>query len=183
MIYYAGIGSRESPEDVLELMRDIGKYFAVRGWCLRSGGAPGADLAFEDGCIGVNGSKQIFHPWKNFNKRYSEFYEPPLEAYGLAESVHPGWKNCKQGAQRLLARNAQQLLGPNLDDPSSIVICWTLGLGAGGTMIAVHLAERRGIPVLNLYNWQDWKSMNSVENKFERVMLVWEKAQQLIGVK
>ena len=47
---YTGIGSRNTPKEVLELMKTIGKYLGCLGYELRSGGADGADSAFESGC-------------------------------------------------------------------------------------------------------------------------------------
>ena len=61
--YYTGIGSRETPSHILELMTKIAKYLDSLGFILRSGGAPGADTAFANGAV----NKQIFIPWKNFN--------------------------------------------------------------------------------------------------------------------
>ena len=59
MGYYAGVGSRETPLDVLKTMWKIGNYLATKGYTLRSGGAKGADTAFENGCDSVIGSKEI----------------------------------------------------------------------------------------------------------------------------
>lgn len=67
--YYAGVGSRETPEDVLQLMRQFAIKLANLGWVLRSGGAPGADSAFEAGCKEVQGRMSIFLPWKGFEDR------------------------------------------------------------------------------------------------------------------
>jgi hypothetical protein len=41
-------------------MFQLGKQLALRGCVLRSGGAKGADLSFEQGCNQVEGTKQIF---------------------------------------------------------------------------------------------------------------------------
>jgi hypothetical protein len=46
---YAGIGSRETPQATLDLMNLIGFTLAQKGHSLRSGGAKGADSAFEAG--------------------------------------------------------------------------------------------------------------------------------------
>jgi len=49
------------------------------------------------------------------------------------------------------ARNAMQVLGPNLSDPSSVVYAWTPeGREVGGTRIALDYAKERGIPIRNL---------------------------------
>ena len=44
---YAGIGSRETPTEVLELMTKASTWLGARGYTLQSGGAIGADMAFE----------------------------------------------------------------------------------------------------------------------------------------
>lgn len=47
--FYAGIGSREAPEDILTFMKWIGSKLYEKGYILRSGGAKGADTAFAMG--------------------------------------------------------------------------------------------------------------------------------------
>lgn len=44
---YAGIGSRETPMEVLELMTKASAWLGTKGYTLQSGGAIGADMAFE----------------------------------------------------------------------------------------------------------------------------------------
>ena len=44
---YAGIGSRETPMEVLELMTKASAWLGAKGYTLQSGGAIGADMAFE----------------------------------------------------------------------------------------------------------------------------------------
>lgn len=44
---YAGIGSRETPMEVLELMTKASAWLGAKGYALQSGGAIGADMAFE----------------------------------------------------------------------------------------------------------------------------------------
>lgn len=46
---YTGIGSRETPYEIQDLMKRIAFKLAENGWLLRSGGAEGADTAFENG--------------------------------------------------------------------------------------------------------------------------------------
>jgi predicted Rossmann fold nucleotide-binding protein DprA/Smf involved in DNA uptake len=67
MKYYAGIGSRETPKDICLYMTAIAKRLASLGYTCNSGGADGADSAFERGAV-IN--RQIFLPWDGFNKRY-----------------------------------------------------------------------------------------------------------------
>ena len=71
MKIYTGIGSRETPEDILTFFTQVANYLGERDFILRSGGANGADLAFEKGC--QNDQKEIYIPWKNFNDSDSKF--------------------------------------------------------------------------------------------------------------
>ena len=49
MFYYAGIGSRETPQEFLNLFTRVAKYLSTKDCVLRSGGAKGSDKAFELG--------------------------------------------------------------------------------------------------------------------------------------
>ena len=46
---YAGIGSRKTPNSILEEMTTLAKLLSNMGYTLNSGGAVGADTAFEQG--------------------------------------------------------------------------------------------------------------------------------------
>ena len=48
MKYYTGIGSRETPKDIMQLMSKLAYKLASEGYILRSGAAQGADTAFEE---------------------------------------------------------------------------------------------------------------------------------------
>jgi hypothetical protein len=164
---YAGIGSRETPEEYLALMRRIAQALAERGYVLRSGAAQGADTAFEQGARSVGGSAEIFVPWRGFDDRVPDDpmvviasalpHAPAAEA--LASQFHPAWSRLSPGARRLHARNTHQVLGARLDDPVAFVVCWApspvlegerVVNVKGGTGLAVRLAASRGIPVFHL---------------------------------
>lgn len=150
-VYYAGIGSRETPDGVLETMKEVARILAHEGWILRSGGADGADLAFEDGCDNANGQKEIFLPWKGFNKNKSSFVDPTREMFDMAREIHAKWEILSMGSKKLHARNCAQVLGYDLNTPSSVIICWTVdGKTKGGTATAIKIADKNGIPVINL---------------------------------
>lgn len=135
--YYAGIGSRETPKDICDLMTKLADNLAKLGWILRSGGAKGADLAFERG----SKKKEIF---------YANDATP--ESLVLAEKYHPNWPACSEYARKLHARNGLILLGKNLDSPVELVICWTKdGKASGGTGQAIRIATSYEIPVFNLF--------------------------------
>ena len=101
---YAGIGSRETPPDICKIMTEIAKRLAHLGLTLHSGGAEGADSAFERGAIL---RRKIFLPWDGFqgkfidhkNKMHGEgSYLVPRYKESLVFKYHPGAKYLKQGA-------------------------------------------------------------------------------------
>lgn len=147
---YAGIGSRETPEDILLIFASIGAFLAKHGYTLRSGAAAGADQAFESGCDLYDGKKEIYIPWARFeNSTSSLIVENPL-AFQIAASYHPRWDSLSSGAQKLQARNSHQIFGWNLDDPCDFVVCWTRdGKGGGGTGQAIRIAKDKGIPIFD----------------------------------
>jgi hypothetical protein len=171
--YYAGIGSRETPDDVLELMYELAGDFYNRGWTLRSGGAPGADQAFEWGAadqyVYDNGwnCAEIYLPWPSFEKNnrswiHPRLMEPGPGAAGIAQIYHPRFKYLSYGEKKLMARNTHQVLGPNLENivPSNLVLCWTKGAkGGGGTGQAIRIANAWEIPV---YDLEDPKTLEII---------------------
>jgi len=118
----------------------LAKKLAIEGWTLRSGGALGADSAFEYGATLVGGPKEIY--------RASDANKAALE---MASTIHPAWHKCSDYVRKLHARNCFQVLGRDLRTPSSFLVCWTLG-GAdiGGTRTAIVLARNNNVEVLNL---------------------------------
>ena len=124
---YAGIGSRETPPTVLNQMAAIARTLRDEGWTLRTGGADGADTAFEAGTD--RRQVEVFLPWPNFNgltSPYARTLDPrlALEAERIAAQHHPAWERCRRGARKLHARNAAIVLGATLDDPVDAAVCW-----------------------------------------------------------
>jgi len=162
-MFYTGIGARKTPDDILYLIGNIASNMGESGFTLRSGGANGADSAFEKGCCVVNGKKEIYLPWKGFNGNKSDLYEIPDAAFIQAEIFYmpSRWKHCKQSVKKLMARNMQQVRGKNLDVKTDFVICWTPDgcetltdrkRTTGGTGQAIAYADALNIPVFNLAN-------------------------------
>lgn len=183
--HYAGIGSRETPENVLELMSDIAeKLFFHNQLTLRSGGADGADKAFETGAARYSGHAnlvrmEIYIPWEGFSDLHLDqeiicITDPKIikESEEIAAKFHGGWNNLKQGARKLMARNTFQVLGGDLKTYSKFVLCYTqdgadgkkipTSRNTGGTGQAIRIAAHYNIPVINLYHkqhfdyWQEW---------------------------
>lgn len=159
-IEYAGIGSRRTPPLILGVMEAIGETLAREGWILRSGHAPGADQAFEKG---AGEAAEVYLPWPGFEGEVPIYgrplYQASPTAHAIAADHHPAWPRLKDAVRSLHARNAHQVLGLELDAPSSFVICWTpdgsldgRGGKSGGTGQALRIAAAYGVPVFNLKN-------------------------------
>ena len=156
MNYYAGIGSRETPIDTLHLFKKVAYYLSQKQFILRSGGAKGADKAFETGCDNNNGQKEIYLPWSGFEGSDSNLIVSDPKAFEISEKFHPYWSNLSQGARKLQARNSHQALGKDLETPAKFIICWTKnGKDQGGTSQAIRIARAYSIPILNAGSWND----------------------------
>ena len=154
---YAGVGSRSTPPDVLGRMQRIAEAMARHGWTLRSGAAAGADSAFEDGAKRAGGPREIWLPWDGFNGRTADgatrIGRNSARNRDRARQCHPAWHTLSDGAQKLMLRNVHQVLGPEpgSSPPADVVVCWTPnGAGGGGTGLAVRLARRHAVPVVDL---------------------------------
>ena len=155
--YYAGVGSRKTPPEILEMMTKIAEGLS-RNYILRSGGAEGADEAFEKG---AGDKKIIFIPWPGFNGSKEKCRPLTSAAMKLAGEFHPGWMHLSYGAKKLHARNVYQILGESLDSPVDFVICWTHGgKEVGGTAQAIRIAKANRIKVFNLANEEDFNFWN-----------------------
>lgn len=166
IVWYAGIGSRETPENILNRMRVIAKHLATTfpNLILRTGGAHGADTAFEAGCLKGNGKVELYLPWNGYNDRYNNvvLYEPTYDAIQMAKSFHPAGSRLTQGALKLHGRNSHIVLGKDLDKPVSFVICYTKPK-TGGTSQALRIAESLNIPIINF--WYD-----SAESQYNEIL-------------
>ncbi len=156
MKYFTGVGSRETDEEGCELLFSASKYLASQEYILRSGGAEGADVACEKGCDLVQGVKEIYIPWKGFNKSNSILIGSCNKAQDMASKLHPAWEKCSKWARILHGRNCYQVLGKTLDKPSDLLICWTPnGEVRGGTATAIKLAISNNIPIYNFGRYDD----------------------------
>jgi hypothetical protein len=162
---YTGIGSRKTPEEILEIMRIIANKLYFKGYTLRSGGAPGADQAFEWGLAKADENRsliqlrsEIYLPWASFEKENRSWIHPKLEkpgegTYSIASHYHPAWNRLSNGGRTLHARNVHQILGENILKQvlPDFVICWTKdGKGCGGTGQALRIAKTNKIPIYDL---------------------------------
>lgn len=184
--HFTGVGSRQTPEPILQLMRGMSKKLCSLGWVLRSGGAEGADEYFERGWLDSNKEShtdlkaEIYLPWDNFNgKKIDEVnylgytQRQMMDAWYIVKEVHPAPGRLTGGAKALHIRNIFQVLGRDLNTPSKFVVGYapvdSKGNPKGGTATAFRLAKDWGIPVFNLvYSEFKDRLQSFVENSLER---------------
>lgn len=153
MAYYTGIGSRETPPEVISVMEDAAYRLARMGFTLRSGKAGGADAAFQTGMQNYyetldNGKQQeyctrlaeIYIPWDGFasdNEHLWDFWDLPLSYLDtlmpeqilvreeMLQGIHPNYEALKRkrGAFALHSRNMHQVLGANILEPRPSSFC------------------------------------------------------------
>ena len=170
---YAGVGSRRTPPDILDAMADIAQTLGDAGTALSTGGAHGADKAFETGALRTDAPITVHAPWPGYNG-YRPGRDPETDidivhpkstktvaGHGyadLAREHHPRWNRCSRGARTLFVRNVSILAGA-VDDggtlPVRAVIAWTpnglaVGREAGGTGHTLRTAASLDIPCVNL---------------------------------
>jgi len=160
--FYTGIGSRDIPTDIGITMRSLAIVLARNGFILRSGGAAGADSAFEEGCDVEGGGKEIYLPWERFRNNSSTLHYISPEAIELAEDYYgQNWLYTKTTTKKFMARNMYQVTGQDLNAPSEFIICWTpdgctsmskRSRVTGGTGQAIAYGSDLEIPVFNLKN-------------------------------
>lgn len=176
---YTGIGSRDTPKDVLWTMRQIGYGMARRGFTLRSGKADGADRAFEQGFLSfkeaaleghehdILARAELYQPWSAFGECPTKWdmpinhikYSIVAMARNWVKEIHPNPSALSSVALNLHTRNLFQVLGRDLLTPTDFVIYWAKtdkqGLPLGGTRTAVMVAKDKGIPTINMAD-DDW---------------------------
>ena len=164
--YYTGVGSRSTPIKIQKLMKLFALIMEYLGYILRSGGAEGADRAFESGVAMLN------------NKEIYLANQSTEESENIASIFHPAWERCSDYAKKLHGRNSFQVLGENLKTPSEFLICWTKdgckthndrNIKTGGTGTAISIADYNKIPIYNLANKKDLKEVITFLKGFENV--------------
>lgn len=157
-MYYTGIGARSTPPYVLNVMTQLASKLESLGYILRSGGASGADSAFENGVRSIS-NREIYLPSNNFNSKSGQGYinSPQLpnwqQALQTVNLYHPAPDKLTSFAKSLMARNAMQVLGGTMNTPSKMVVAWTPGGEVtGGTGQALRIAQAHKIPIRNLGN-------------------------------
>lgn len=173
MFYWTGIGTRDTPPAQHRVATWVGFHTTKIGGVLRSGGAKGSDIAFQQGVelfcdrnqLSPGWRQQIYLPQPSFNGLfaypaygYIDSLALPAweEAEAIAATLHPAWHRCHGFARRAHVRNVFQILGHELNTPSEFLVFYkeptASGQITGGTATAYNLAMRYGIPCYNLFH-------------------------------
>lgn len=186
---FAGIGSRQTAKVMFRLQARVGMALTLSGWGFRSGAAHGSDEGYELGVdlalhilvdIDPSARKSIYIPWEGFRGRTTREAGVKLpsmkEAIALTSKYHAGWGRLGQGAQRLMARNAFQVLGEHLNHPADRIMCYTsdgastasqTSFKTGGTGQAIRIAGDYQAPVVNLGNPEQRQQVEAWLDNFD----------------
>lgn len=150
----ACIGSRETPQIVLDWMIETGRKLVTAGYEIRSGNAPGADQAWAAGGNTVDPTKvTLCLPWDSFETtaihghNVVQVIKTKQQRYfDAVKDTHPRFGQLSTAAILLHARNAMIVDG---------VHCVLGSLnpgkpGGGGTGGAFRMAQRQGIVTFNV---------------------------------
>lgn len=155
--FYAGVGSRRAPNDILTLIAEISHLLHEYGWILRTGDAVGCDKAFRDASPD---HKQVF------TVAHSD-----SDSMAIAEKYHGAWDKLNSYGEKLHARNAKQILGKDLKTPVDFMVCWTKdgcnshkarSITTGGTGTAISIADAHRIRIFNLARKEDRKFWENI---------------------
>lgn len=166
---YAGIGSRKAYPRMMDLANEIADYLADNGYTLRHGNALGMDKAFAGKSQPREKNEEgVVTRWMNYNFYTQDWQEEvytasdaDYETLAIARELHPTPASLSPYALNLMARNANQILGKNLDTLVDFVVCWTpdgceshetRSAKTGGTGQAISIASLLGVPIINLAN-------------------------------
>ncbi len=165
--YYTGIGSRDCPEHLGNLMTQTAKYLYSKNYILRSGGAEGADTYHE---LGYPDNKEIYIPRENYRNIKHGIVPNLPDFIPLVKIGCKHFNNIRSKLVRdLHTRNVCQIIGNNIHNPvlSNFVLCYTYnGEYVGGTATAMHLADHFQIPIFNYGYYKTFSECKKELKKF-----------------
>lgn len=145
------IGSRDAPPDILTKIEEIARFFAKKGWTLRTGGSTGADKAGRQGFAkaGKESNIELYLPWQGFNEHRGILWSQ--ENWNLAAEYVGYWDELKLNHKIFHSRNISIILGLDNVSPSDLTVCWTPeGKEVGGSATGIIVSKDKGIPLFNL---------------------------------
>jgi hypothetical protein len=157
---FAGIGTRgATAREIGTIIEVCASLSALGGWCY-SGNADGCDIACQ---TGAGKQSTAWIPWPRFN---FQVYDAEAlcgdvvdagegkRGRKYAEEAFPNLASAKQGVQKIMTRNAYQVIGDKSHPRVAFVLCCAdpdpVRIVAGGTGQAVRIATALKIPVFNL---------------------------------
>lgn len=157
------IGSRRTPNDICNMMSLTGKKLQDK-YIMRSGGAIGADKAFEKN---VKPENKCIYTVKNFDfsqENYDFCYSELMSIW----DKELNFDLYEKYNQILLLRDINQVLGSKNTslEKSKFLITWTphenyFKRDVGGSRIAIRCALKHGIKVHNLVNSETLKTVKT----------------------
>lgn len=161
--YYTGIGSRKTPKEIQTQIEKIAQNLAKRKLILRSGGAIGADMAFEKGARKEKDISPVIYRPETFDSSSENYQICKEELISILDSKLR-FASLQPFTKRLFLRNINQVLGLPGEPKSKFLICWTPHenydqIDCGGSRIAIRIAKKYQIPVWNLVNERDFDSV------------------------
>mgnify|MGYP006293097509 CR=1 FL=1 len=165
---YSGIGSKKTPQKIKDIMYQLGYKLAQKGYTLRSGGAKGADNAFEMGAFDAEGDMEIYLPYDGYQGRERDglkYFVPSKEfdnyrkAVTISRKFHPNFENLSKNEKKFIVRDTYQVLGKELNSLSNFIVCWTpdgctsdreRSEKTGGTGQAITTGSYYSVPIFNL---------------------------------
>ena len=161
---FTGIGGRLIGSNHINLLYKIACLLEQDGWRCRTGDASGSDSVFRDAYIPNPMNIYVF----SARAVQVDLYGTADRAREIMYKYHPNPDAVRRSkfSEYLLTRDVYQVLGPSLEDPSKIVICYTEeGKLKGGTAMAIRIANAYGIPVLNIGNPKHYNAVLDYINK------------------
>jgi len=147
--FYTGTGSKETPQEIQDIMFKLAEKLAKQNVILRTGEAYGAEWAFKKGCHSVLGQKDIYLG-----------YQETKESIAMAKELYPEeWMQFSIHERQQHSIKVFQVLGRSLSNPSTCLILWTEDgcitfnqktQNTGHSATAIAIANRFNIPVYNL---------------------------------
>jgi O-acetyl-ADP-ribose deacetylase (regulator of RNase III) len=177
---FAGVGSRAITRHEARFLMKVGFCLVLAGYKVNTGGANGSDTAFEFGAKTAYDflAKRLnlppgeyahvmrcFLPWAGFSGRpnssgYLLRNNDIIErAAAVTAPFHPYWLKLPPRAKLLMSRNANQVLGEDLNTPVHFVLGLTSDAAytarqtsqkTGGTGQAIRIGDHYGVEVFNL---------------------------------
>lgn len=168
--YYSGIGSRDAPLREMSKLTYMAEMLEDKyGAKLRSGNAIRCDESFQKGAAW----KEVYLPWSSFRGGHPQAVnvsrEVKRECLKIVAKVHPNPRGLNNSALALHCRNANIIMGRELNQPSEFVLYWNfLNKTTGGTWIATRMADLFCVPKFNMASYEEVEQfMNFLKRREE----------------